>query len=76
MRSLIVVGVEICGQSGLQLAHCFMLVGIDVLVFDAGPVFQQLPYAGPNQVGINLVFTDNGLIVLLPSGASKATRNL
>ena len=52
-----VIEVEISGQTGLQLVHCVILVEIDVLVFDAGPVFQQLPYAGPNQVGINLVFT-------------------
>ena len=35
MRSFMVVEVEVCGQAGLQLAHCVVLVEIDVLVFDA-----------------------------------------
>ena len=37
MRSFMVVEIEKSGQSGLQLAHCVVLVEIDVLVFYAAP---------------------------------------
>ena len=44
---------------------------------DAGSVFQQLPFPGPYQVGMKISCSlDNWLIVLLPSSASSATRNL
>ena len=36
-RSLMVVEVEIVGQSGLQLTHRVILLGIDILKFDAAP---------------------------------------
>ncbi len=32
-----VIEVEVCGQPSLQLAHCVILVEIDVLIFDAAP---------------------------------------
>ena len=33
------------------------LLALAIAGEDAGPAFQQLPFSGPNQVGMNLVFT-------------------